>query len=54
MYGLKTLIYCPHNIRKSRVSLQSMSRLWNLNLFFHLVLLSPVPLVKQIFKWPKN
>jgi len=34
IYGLKTLIYCPHNITKSRVSVQSMSRLLNLNLFF--------------------
>ena len=34
-----------YNITKSRVSVQSVSRIWNLNLFFYLVLLSPVPLV---------
>jgi len=55
MYALKTLIYCPQNITKSRVSVQSMSILWNLNLFFLFGTFVPCPVShKQIFKWPKN
>jgi len=55
MYGLKTLMYCPHIITKSKLSTQSMSRLWNLNLFFLFGTFVPCPIShKQIFKLPKN
>jgi len=54
MYGLKTLIYCSHNIAKLEASVQSMSRLWNLSLFFLFGTFVPYPVShKQIFKWPK-
>jgi len=47
MYGLKTLAYYPHNITKSKVSMQSMSRLWNLDLFFLFGTFVPCPIKSQ-------
>jgi len=47
MHGLKTLVYYPHNITKSKVSMQSMSRLWNLDSFFLFGTFVPCPIKSQ-------